>query len=204
LVLSPGSAPVQRGFAGFASQLGHFDSAVNAARRAVDLDPQNVNSYITLGQVFVQAHHYKEALAAFRAAAALRPHALFIKFMMANAMLASGQFEQARDLCESTSIPPESNGRHLLLALAYHGLGRQRDAESEVARFKAAQGDAASLDLAAVYVQLRQTAAALAEMTKAWQQRDPGFQGLRVAWQFDPIRNEPQFRAIEAQLNFPP
>jgi TolB-like protein/Tfp pilus assembly protein PilF len=203
LVLSPGSAPVQRGFAGFAGQLGHFESAVNAAHRAVGLDPQNVDSYITLGQVLVQAHHYDEALAAFRAAAVLRPNAIFIKFMIANAMLASGQFEKARELCESTSIPPQSPGRHLLLALAYHGLGRQRDAEIEVAQFKAVHGDA-SLELASVYAQLGQTAAALEEMAKAWRQRDSAFQGLRVAWQFDPIRNEPQFKAIEAKLNFPP
>jgi hypothetical protein len=27
---------------------------------------------------------------------------------------------------------------------------------------------------------------------------------LKVDWQLDLIRNEPQFKAIQAQLNFPP
>jgi hypothetical protein len=27
---------------------------------------------------------------------------------------------------------------------------------------------------------------------------------LRVAWSLDPIRNEPEFKAVEARMNFPP
>jgi hypothetical protein len=27
---------------------------------------------------------------------------------------------------------------------------------------------------------------------------------LRVAWTLDPIRNEPEFKALERRLNFPP
>jgi hypothetical protein len=33
---------------------------------------------------------------------------------------------------------------------------------------------------------------------------DPLLQLLKVDWQLDPIRHEPQFKAIVAQLNFPP
>jgi hypothetical protein len=32
----------------------------------------------------------------------------------------------------------------------------------------------------------------------------PGLQSLRVDWELDPIRNEPEFKAIEARMNFPP
>jgi hypothetical protein len=47
-------------------------------------------------------------------------------------------------------------------------------------------------------------AAALQWLTKAERLRDPSFQNLRVDWALDPIRNEPQFKAIEARMNFPP
>jgi hypothetical protein len=33
---------------------------------------------------------------------------------------------------------------------------------------------------------------------------DPGLQMLKVNWYLDPIRGEPQFKAIEARMNFPP
>ena len=38
---------------------------------------------------------------------------------------------------------------------------------------------------------------------RAEQQRNSAFQVIRVAWILDPIRNEPQFKAIEARMKFP-
>jgi serine/threonine-protein kinase len=205
LTLSPGSARVQRNFAAFAGQLGHSEPAIIAARHAVVLDPQNVDSQITLGDVLLWAHHYGEALTALRAAQVLRPQSVYVSFHIANALLASGQFEQARQLCESASIPSGSGGRHLVLAIAYHGLGRQRDAERELEQLKALPGgDHPSLEMAMVYAQWGNKAMALETLAKAEQQRDPGFQALRVAWGLDPIRNEPEFKAIEARIKFPP
>jgi TolB-like protein/Tfp pilus assembly protein PilF len=203
LALSPGSARVQRGVAGFASQLGHFDAAVRAARRAVILDPQNVESHVELGQILTHARRYEEALAALRNAALLRPNSLFVRYNVANALLASGEFEQARALCES-SLPQMYPARNLLLAVAYHGLGRQRDAVHELDLYKARPGGGASLEMAGVYAQWGDTAAALQTLTRAERQHDPAFQLLRVYWGVDPIRNEPQFKAIEARMNFPP
>src|SRR5208337_4406994 len=49
LALAPGSARVQMNFAGFAGQLGHFQPAIIAARRAVALDPQNVQTHVCIG-----------------------------------------------------------------------------------------------------------------------------------------------------------
>jgi TolB-like protein len=204
LALSPGSARVQAGFAAFAGQLGHFGPAIKAARRAVDLDPQNATAQVVLGQVLTWARRYSEALAALQAAKVLRPNSSFISFNMANVLLASGQFEQVRALCESGAIPAQSPGRHLLLALAYHGLKREQDAQDQVAQFKSVHKGGATLELVGVYAQLGDTSAALQELTRAEQQRDPAFQILRVEWTLDPIRNEPQFKAIEARMKFPP
>jgi serine/threonine-protein kinase len=204
LALSPGSARVQLGFAAFAGQLGHFGAAIKAARRAVDLDPQNANAQVTLGQVLGQARRYSEALAALQAAKVLRPNSNFITSNMAYVLLGSGQFEKVRALCESGALPAQSAGRHLLLAIAYHGLKREQEAQDQVAQFKAVHESGASLELAGVYAQLGETAAALQELTRAEQQRDPAFQVLRVAWPLDPIRNEPQFKAIESRMKFPP
>lgn len=203
LALSPGSARVQMGFAGFAGQLGHFDAAIKAARRAVDLDPQNANAQVTLGQVLSWGRQYGDALSALQAAKVLRPHSNFITFNIANVLLASGQFEQARALCESGALPAQSHGRHLLLALAYHGLKRDQEAQDQVAQYLALRKEGASLELAGVYAQMGNISASLQELTRAEQRRDSAFQVLRVAWVLDPIRNEPQFKAIEARMKFP-
>jgi TolB-like protein/Tfp pilus assembly protein PilF len=204
LALSPGNARVQRNFAGFAGQLRHFQPAKVAARRAVSLDPQNVASYVTLGDVLTWARDYDDALTALHAASLLRPKSIFVKFKIANALVASGQYEQAREICESDSMPPQHGGRQLCLAWAYHGLGRQRDAENELRQLKALHHSDADVEIAGVYAQWGDKAAALQALAKAEQQRDPALQILRVAWSLDPIRNEPEFKAIEARMNFPP
>jgi tetratricopeptide (TPR) repeat protein len=126
LALAPGSARVQAHYAGFAGQLGHFETAVNRARRAVTLDPQNIDLLIGLGQVLSWASRYNEALTVLQAAKALRPSSIFINYNIAATLRASGQFEQARQLCASPAIPAESHGRLLCLAKAYHGLALPR------------------------------------------------------------------------------
>jgi hypothetical protein len=118
-------------------------------------------------------------------------------------MLAAGQFDEARLLCESSSTPIGQGSRSFCLAAAFRGLGRQRDADRELEDFKAHHPDAA-LELAGLYAQRGDKALALNSMARAEQQRDPAFQTLRVYWALDPIRNEPEFKAIEARMNFPP
>jgi TolB-like protein/Tfp pilus assembly protein PilF len=204
LSLSPGSARVQMGYAAFAGQLGHSEAAISAARRAVSLDPQNGLVRLTLGQVLTFARQYDEALSVLQTAKALLPNSDYVTFNIANTLLAAGQFEQARVLCESMTRPSQAPGRHLVLALAYHGLGRQAEAENEAAQFKALGSEQGSVELAGVYAQLGDKAAALEQLSLAEQHHDPAFQVLRVAWELDPIRNEPQFKAIEARMKFPP
>ena len=40
--------------------------------------------------------------------------------------------------------------------------------------------------------------------SKAERIHDDGLTFLRCLWKFDPIREEPQFKAIEARMHFPP
>jgi hypothetical protein len=41
-------------------------------------------------------------------------------------------------------------------------------------------------------------------MLKGERLRDPMFQVLKVWWQLDPIRRDPQFKALAARMGFPP
>lgn len=204
LTLAPGSASVQSKFAGFSAQLGHFDIAENAARRGVSLDPQSADRHVTLGQVLLWARRYDEALSAFRAAASLSPDSNYIKLATAMTLLASGRYEQALKICESLPSAAPPNGRLHCLALANHGLGRQQDADRTLQQYEARHKDHPSLEMAGVYAQWGDKTAALKTLAKAEQLHDSAFQLLRVHWELDPLRNEPEYKAIEARMNFPP
>jgi TolB-like protein/tetratricopeptide (TPR) repeat protein len=204
LSLAPGSARVQSTFAGFASNLDHFDPARLAAQRAISLDPQNSQTHTILGHVFFDAHRYSEALDAFRDALALDRSSHYVEALRVLALVASGQTIKAGQECQSPESPLDDDARHQCLSLAYHALGRQMDAERELAQYQALSGDRDAYAYAGIYAQWGNVATALSWLRKAEQLRDPGFQSLKVNWQLDPIRNEPEFKAILARMNFPP
>jgi serine/threonine-protein kinase len=204
LALAPGNANVQWSFAWYAADLGHFDQAISAARRAVSLDPENPTPHGVLGFVLSYARRYTEALAAYQDFKALRPESRAVEGEIALTLLASGQVEQARQACESQSTRMEETNRHQCLALAYHYLGRQADEERELKQFQALEGDSAAYSYAGIYSQWGDVATALQWLNKAEKLRDPLLWLLKIDWQLDPLRNEAQFKAIVARMNFPP
>jgi eukaryotic-like serine/threonine-protein kinase len=204
IVLAPGSARVQAAAAGFYTNLGLFDRGIVAARRAVRLDPQNYQTHVTLGFVLHDARHYEEAIAALQHAEMLNPKSHYAQAWLVEATLAAGQNERARQRCELNSMPLDEDIRHECLAVAYHALGRQTQAQEELTRMMALNGDRSALNYAGIYAQWGNTATALKWLSKAEQLHDPLFQQLKVWWELDPIRQEPEFKAVEARMNFPP
>jgi adenylate cyclase len=206
LALAPGSAEVQWLFASFAAKMGHVEPALAATRRVASLDPQNYSSYLRQVGDLSLLRRFDEAQVALQHARALKPELVGLDLEQARIFLASGQAEQARQLCESLETPTEENFRHYCLVLAYHALGKQADAKSELERYKAlkGEGDDAAFDYAQIYAQLGDKAQALQWLSKAERVHDSGMTYLKVYWQLDPIRDEPQFKAIEARMKFPP
>ena len=202
--LAPGSAKVQGNFAYFAAAMGHSGPALTAARRAVSLDPQSSWSHLQLYHAFYFARRYAEAQAAIEDARALNPGSDYIDESLARLLLASGKFEQARQLCESPATPMDEDYRRWYLAEAYHALGRREEAEDELKKSQALDGDSGAYSYATVLAQMGDAPGALQWLNKAVQVHDPLLQLLKVDWQLDPIRNEPRFKAIVAQMNFPP
>jgi TolB-like protein/Flp pilus assembly protein TadD len=203
LELAPGSARVQRLFAEYSSAIGHHAQAIAAAQRAVSLNPQDVGSHMTLGRAFHNARRFNEALLAFHDAEALRPKSSWIEGNIAGTMIAAGHLEAARQRCESDSLGLSEQNRDYCLALVYHRLGRQTDAENALGQLRAKAGDEEALAYAEIYSAWGDTSKALAWLLTADKQRDPGFQSIRVNYLLDPLREFPEFRAIEAHMRFP-
>jgi tetratricopeptide (TPR) repeat protein len=204
LALAPGSADVQRAFGTYAALLGHFEPARAAMRRAVILDQENWRSYLWQGQVFLLSRQYDEAVAAFQHGLVLRPGALTIDAWLSWTLFLMGQTEQARQLCEAPATSMHEDDRHYCLALVYHALGRQTDAEHELDQLRKLDGDIAADNYVEIYAQWGNAPAALQWLNKAERLRAGGLQYLKVDLLLDPIRNEPQFKALLARMKFPP
>ena len=204
LALAPGSAWVQLMYGLFTSLSGNYDVAVSAARKAVDLDPQNVDTYKGLGVILVGARRFGEANEVFEQARRLQPESHFVAFYLADNLVALGQYDAARRQCESADTPLDSDSRHDCLALAYHALGRQADAERQLADFKADAGDSAAYRYARIYAQWGDRTRAWQWLDKAEQLGDPDLSLLKADWHFDPLRSDSRFKAIEARMNYQP
>ena len=200
LALAPGNAEALRGSGYFATLMGHFDAGIAAARRAVVLDPLARPSHTLLGQALYAGRRYEEAVAAFAEVISLDPDLKGTYGQRGLAYYGLGDLERARASCETKRDYWVSQW---CLAVIYDKLGRHEDAEAELAKLKAAQGDAAAYQYATIYAQWGNRAKALEWLETAWRLRDPGLENLKTDPLLDPIRQEPRFQAIERELKFP-
>jgi TolB-like protein/Tfp pilus assembly protein PilF len=203
MTLAPSNARVLRDYGEFAVQMGRTDAGIAAARRAGLLDPLNTESYAFLSGALRHARRYDEALAAYQDGLSLRP---MVPWWAASAgqltYYALGDFEKMRAVCEG--VGEAVKDFQDCLALAYHKLGRQADAETALARFKALDGNAGAYGYATIYAQWGDAPKALGWLETALRLRDPLLVSLKTEPLLDPLRQQPRFQAIERELKFPP
>jgi hypothetical protein len=64
--------------------------------------------------------------------------------------------------------------------------------------------DVEPFEFARVYAQWGKTDEAMKWLASAVTTEDPNLLILKVDWMLGPIRNEPEFMALERRMNFPP
>ena len=200
LALSPGDARVYRRSAGFLAGVGDPEGAIALARHAAELDPLNPQAYETLQYVYYYAHRYQDSLAVARRAVELGPGLTRSLGWVGFANIELGNYEAARQACLAEKMQWVSLS---CLAVVYERLGRRPEAEAALRQLIQRYGDAASYQQAQVYAAWGDTARALEALQRAYRTADPGLQGLKVDPLLARVRDEPGFKALIAQLNFP-
>jgi tetratricopeptide (TPR) repeat protein len=168
------------------------------------LDPQGYRYRVRLAEDLYYARHFDDAIVASQNAIALNPDGQQAEFFRAFSYLALGQVESARQMCELPTTPMDVEDRLWCLALAYHALGKAKEAESELAKLKALDADSGAWLYSLTYAQWGNKDSALGWLAVAERLRDTGLAQIKSDWLLDPIRNEPEFKAIETRMNFPP
>jgi hypothetical protein len=137
-------------------------------------------------------------------------------------LFVSGQVEQARQLLETPTSTIDEHGvveiqsavyhtlriaerdRVQILSMVYYTLGRRPDAQIELDEYKKIVEDDRPYRIATVYAQWGNAPAALRWLDRAVQAHDIYLSHLKVDPLLDPIRSEPQFKALVARMKFPP
>jgi TolB-like protein/Tfp pilus assembly protein PilF len=200
LALAPGNARVVRNYGDFTVAMGGVDAGIAAVRRAAELDPLNPHSHDYLGNVLFNARRYDEAMTAYEVERSLDPDQPTAYAGRGLSYYMLGNLQGARESCE---IKPDAIDTRKCLAVTYNKLGRHADAEAELAKCKAAQGDGGAYQYATIYAQWGNTPKALEWLDTAVRLRDSGLGSLKVDPLLDPLRNEPRFQAVLRELKFP-
>ena len=87
-------------------------------------------------------------------------------------------------------------------AIAFHHLGRQDEALAALQRLISTMGESTSFQIAAIYAQWGDADSAMIWLERGYVIRDPGLQFVGASFLFDPIKEDPRFKAFIAKMNF--
>lgn len=171
LALGPGNAKVIRSASLLARTEGRFDEALALARRAVELDPLSAGSHESLGECAFYADRLDEAVAAFKKVLALNPESIVVHQELGEVLVVQGHPQEALAEMERE---PEAIWRMYGLALAYHALGRKKEADAALAELVKRFHADAPFQIAEVYAFRGESDRVFKWLERAYAQRDSG------------------------------
>jgi tetratricopeptide (TPR) repeat protein len=88
--------------------------------------------------------------------------------------------------------------------MAYQALGKRAEADNELSKLMGIAGDSAAYNYAEIYAQRAEIEQGLQWLKKAEELHDPTLLIMKSDWMVDPLRDRPEFKAIEDKLYVPP
>ena len=192
LALNPRSAAAVRNTALYYFYLGPLEKSMELNHRALDLDPLSASSYYTLGRAYYSAGRFSEAEAALKKALELVPQDPAARSFLGRVYLAENRLEESLAQMEQIS---ENEWRFHGLAIVYHALGREKEAEAALngmTKYKADFG----YQIAEVYAQWRRKDEAFKWLEQSYQQRDTALSQVKFDPLFKPIAGDPRFQVF--------
>lgn len=199
--LGLGDAPILAAYAEFAANVGAFDNAEAAIRRAKQLDPLNPTVFRNAGIVAFAARRYRDAREPLETALSLNPRQAIVHRILGDIAMVGGDVAEAR---RQYAAEPNPLSQLRGLAIADARLSGQAAGEVHMARLIETFGDGGLYQQAEVLAQWGRTDAALATLERALAVRDSGLILAGNDPLLDPIRQLPRFSAILTRLGLAP
>ena len=174
-------------------------------KRALALDPLAVNPNYVLGRNYFYAREYDFSYGQLKKTLALNPDGNLAKGNFAYTLLAKKDYAEAFEVINQ--VPRKEISKILyrqgpMLSYAYAVSGDKKQAKTELEKTLLEEPDQSSYHLAAVYIQLGDYNEAFKRLEKAYEMRDLWMYCVKVDPTFDPIRNDPRFKALLKKMNF--
>ena len=199
--LNPNSPGAHSGYANYLTNVGKFDEALTHIRLAQQLDPLSMGLKIVEGRTLFAARRYDEAIRRLQTLAKTAPNNPAIHYYLAISYTFKEMFAEAIAAHEKTKeISGEKEGEFYIYTLAKAGKTEQARQYLEKAKKRENYSPA---EFAVAYIALGDKEQAFATLEKAYQERDPQLQYLKIDPHYDEIRSDPRFQDLLRRVGFP-
>ena len=203
LALNPNSVTTHYQYAWCIAGLGRFDEAIAEANRARELDPLNPQLFSALGRAYYLKGQWDEGLAAYEPKSKLPTDVASAYYWTSSFLVGRGDTAGAiaaiqKGATMSGNSPLYEGGRASIYAM----IGRSDSARTIVARL-ARNPNPPTYQISTVYASLRDDAAALDWLDRAYAERTDWLPMMKYDRAFDRLRSNARFQAIQAKLKLP-
>ena len=200
IALEPGNPEYVRLAAGSAAVLGRSDEALELARRAVELDPVNPDSWAQLGEIMYFKGQLAGAEADVKKSLELSPDTWPGPSLLSQIYLIEGRPKDALSEIEQVRI---EGARAFLYPITYHALGREKESDAALGELISKYHADGAYQIALVYAFRNQSDEAFKWLDRAYAQRDGGLIGTMVDPLLKSLRNDPRYTALLKKVRLP-
>ena len=184
--------------------LGRNAEALAENKRAQELDPLRVALKSNQAKALLFARRYDEAIQVAQAAIKLDPTFPNAHWCLAEIYAITGNYTESVNEYQKTIDLDGPLPTHLcFLGYAYGLAGRRSDAQAVLKRLKTTDKYVSPTELAALYIGLGDKESALQSLERAYAERDPRLDELKVEPYFDSLRSDPRYQQLVTNMHFP-
>jgi TolB-like protein/DNA-binding winged helix-turn-helix (wHTH) protein/Tfp pilus assembly protein PilF len=202
--LDPGYATAHQWYAEFLSWQGRFDEALAESERARELDPLSLIIATDHASILYFARQYDRAILQSRTVLDMDPNFLRARGILIHSYVQTGKFPEALHQVDQWVGEPEATWAWGWRAYVYGRWGRTADAEQALAKFQqllSRYPNDPEPGLLMPYIATGRKDQAISLLQKLYATHSPIIATLKTDPTFDPIRDDPRFQQLLAQLN---
>jgi TolB-like protein/cytochrome c-type biogenesis protein CcmH/NrfG len=192
LALDPHDLTIVGGAAVLAQHIGRLEQAADLLEYVVARDPVNPGALVNLGNTYLYAARWDEAIDRYRTALTLTPGRAGIEYNIGVALLQKGDAQSALAAMQRESVEV---WQQIGLAMASHALGRSADSDTVLAQLHERYAMDAAYNIAYVHAYRNEADAAFDWLERARRNDDSGLAE---------IANEPMFGRLHADPRWEP
>jgi TolB-like protein/class 3 adenylate cyclase len=201
LSLEPGNSEIIYGIGDLYQGIGRLEEAVSYAKQTIVLDPLKPLYHMNLGSVLTYAGQLKEGILSYTKALELDPRFQRAHIYQGRNYLLLGKVDLAlKEMQQENNELFKSFG----LALAYHALGRKKEADETLEEFTDKYQNDWSYLIAELYAFRNEKDAAFIWLEKAYNKKDSWLYWFKGDPLLKNLKNDPRHNVFLKKMNLPP